>query len=167
LFIRAATVADIPTLQALAETIWRRYYPRIISSAQIEFMLARMYSTAQIESELRAGHCWELTELDGAPVGFIATHLADDVTLKLDKLYLQLAWHGKGYGQQMLRHVETRARALGSARIQLFVNRNNTSAVRAYLRAGFQIVEELDQLFGEFVLNDYRMTKDCGRATTA
>ena len=64
----------------------------------------------------------------------------------------------------MLRHVETRARALGAPLIQLFVNRHNTSAVRAYLRAGYQIVEALDQPYGEFVLNDYRMTKSCERS---
>ena len=159
MLIRAATPSDIPTLRALADSIWRKHYPSIISMAQIDYMLARMYSTAQIESEMRAGHYWDLVEIDDAPVGFMASRLDADRTLKLDKIYLEPAWHGRGYGQRLLEHVETRARALGAERIQLFVNRNNESAVRAYVRAGFQIVEALDQPFGEYALNDFRMSK--------
>lgn len=156
--IRLATTADIPLIQRMADSIWRQYYPRIISMAQIDYMLARMYSAAQIESEMNNGHTWEIAELDGQAIGFSAIQPIGD-TLKLNKLYLEIAWHGRGYGCQILKHIEERAQSERVTQIQLFVNRNNHAAVRAYRRAGFEVAEELDQPFGDFVLNDYRMVK--------
>ena len=39
--ITALTAADIDAVCALAAEIWRAYYPAIISTAQIEYMLAQ------------------------------------------------------------------------------------------------------------------------------
>ena len=89
-FVRA-TPSDIPLLQALARTIWRAHFPGIISTAQIEYMLDRMYATDMIENEMRAGTCWELIRQGTETVGFLSYSFDDAAArLKLHKLYLQV-----------------------------------------------------------------------------
>ena len=68
-FVRA-TPAEIPLLQTLARRIWRAHFPGIISPAQIEYMLDRMYATEVIDKEMRAGTCWELILQGGEAGGF-------------------------------------------------------------------------------------------------
>lgn len=43
---------DIDRIQEVAYTSWRSHYPGIISDAQIEFMLAKMYSKEAIQEQL-------------------------------------------------------------------------------------------------------------------
>ena len=47
--IKKATVQDIPLIQDVASQSWRKHYPGIISTEQIEYMLELMYS----ENELK------------------------------------------------------------------------------------------------------------------
>jgi diamine N-acetyltransferase len=47
--IERATSEHLPEIAALAERVWRAHYPGIISHAQIEYMLARMYSICACE----------------------------------------------------------------------------------------------------------------------
>ena len=44
LAIDAASRDDIALVVRLADTIWRAYYPAILSGAQIDYMLARGYA---------------------------------------------------------------------------------------------------------------------------
>ena len=104
----SATDADIPALRTLAESIWHACYPGIITHAQIDYMLGRMFAAAVIQRELAASVRWELAHLDGQPIGFLScTHDATQQLLKLNKLYLLPAHHGRGHGRAMLDHVKT------------------------------------------------------------
>lgn len=159
MLIRPATAADTRLLEALAHSIWNKVYTGIVPQDQIDYMLEIMYNPAQIESETKAGIEWEIIEMDGATVGFLSTIIEKGTTLKLSKLYLEPTYHGKGYGQIILKHIDEKARKAGVASIYLFVNRSNEKALKSYLRAGYEIVQTLDQEFGSFVLNDYKLTK--------
>ena len=48
-----ATETDLPAIARLAEVIWRAHYPGIISTEQIDYMLARMYSLETMREEIR------------------------------------------------------------------------------------------------------------------
>jgi ribosomal protein S18 acetylase RimI-like enzyme len=158
-----ATVADIPLLRQLADAIWHAHYPAVISVAQINYMLARMYAVEVIENEMQAGTCWELIRLDDETVGFLSYSGSPGATqLKLHKLYLRVDRHGQGLGQASLRHLMDVAEGLGAKEISLYVNKNNSKAVRAYARFGYTIAESVVNEFGGgFVMNDYRMTIIC------
>ena len=163
-FVRA-TPSDIPLLQALARTIWRAHFPGIISTAQIEYMLDRMYATETIENEMRAGTCWELIRQGTEAVGFLS-YSYDGIAarLKLHKLYLQVERHGQGLGRASLGHVMGVAQNLGAGEVSLYVNKKNQKAIRAYERAGFAVAESVINEFGDgFVMDDYRMTVSCAR----
>ncbi len=159
LVFRPAAEADIPVIRALAGRIWRASYSDLISSAQIEYMLERMYSAATLACELGEGVRYELAELKGQPVAYLATsvHVAAR-HVELHKLYLAPELHGRGFGQVMLRHALAGAVALGASRLELRVNRRNLRAQRAYERAGFKIAGEVCQdIGGGFVMDDFVM----------
>jgi diamine N-acetyltransferase len=159
-----AKPADIPLLQRLADEIWRAHYPAIISIAQINYMLDRMYATDVIAQELRTGTSWELIQHDGEAVGFLSySHEPAAGVVKLHKLYVRVTQHGQGLGQAGLRCVTEVAAARGAREVSLYVNKNNHKAIRAYQRAGFAIAESVvTELGGGFVMDDYRMTIGLG-----
>jgi GNAT superfamily N-acetyltransferase len=81
-------------------------------------------------------------------------------TMKLDKLYVRYDLRGRGYGSLLLSHVEERARSLECTRLYLQVNKNNRSAIDAYLRNGFSVSEAARFDIGRgFIMDDYVMSK--------
>jgi diamine N-acetyltransferase len=158
-----ATPGEIPLLQRLAGQIWRAHYPGIISAAQIEYMLGRMYGAEVIAAEMQSGTCWELIREGAEAVGFLSYSYDERAAqLKLHKLYVQVERHGQGLGRAGLARVMQVAAALGAREISLFVNKNNQKAIRAYERAGFTIAESVTNEFGDgFVMDDYRMAAPC------
>jgi len=157
--IQPATPDDIPTLRALARRIWHEYYAGIISREQIDYMLARMYAAKTLRREMAERVAWDLVIRQTEPVGFISCSFdTASRRVKLSKLYLLPAWHGRGIGRQMLRHVQARSAELGALEIWLQVNKQNTRAIRAYERAGFSIREAVvTDIGGGFVMDDFIM----------
>jgi ribosomal protein S18 acetylase RimI-like enzyme len=157
---RHASEADIPLVQDLSSRIWREYYPGIITHAQIDYMLGKMYATEVIGEEIRnKGYCYVIVQQGREAVGYIAWRF--DTTVKvvlISKLYLLPGLHGRGIGRQMLQHVREDAVQQGAKRIQLFVNKNNTKAIAAYERFGFVKADPVvSDIGGGFVMDDYRM----------
>lgn len=157
---------DIPDLVQLARDIWYKHYPSIITVEQIEYMLAQRYSFAVIRAQLGNGSAtWLKLILDGAMVAFACHEPGKHPgTMKLDKLYVRNDLQGRGYGSLLLRHVEGVARAAGCTRLELQVNKNNRSAIQAYLRNGFTVraAAKFD-IGGGFCMDDYVMGKDLVR----
>jgi ribosomal protein S18 acetylase RimI-like enzyme len=161
LAIRPANVAEIPTLRALAERIWRASYAALLSPEQIDYMLDRMYAPETIEREMAGGVIWEISWLDGEIVGFHScTFEPATARLKLNKLYLLLEHQGRGLGQRLLDRVHTLAADLDAREVWLQVNKQNTRAIQAYRRAGY-IVERaaVFDIGGGFVMDDFVMIR--------
>ena len=132
----------------------------MISVEQIEYMLERMYSAEKIGQELEGGVEWELAEREGEPVGYLALVFYGTHHAELSKLYLLPEYHGLGFGQIMLTRAVEQSKRHGCAELRLRVNKFNARALRAYQRAGFQIVDELVAEIGSgFVMDDYVLTR--------
>jgi GNAT superfamily N-acetyltransferase len=157
-----ATKSDIPILQQLAHTIWHHHYPGIISKEQIEYMLSVMYSANQISKEIGSGHKWILILDEFQPIGFIALYFeVKECKLKLNKLYILPSFHGKGIGQLSLNYSIEEARLINAKQLYLTVNKQNTKAIKAYIKAGFKIDREAVADIGSgYVMDDYIMSKD-------
>jgi len=154
--------ADIPELVRLARAIWYAHYPSIITVEQIEYMLEQRYGGGVIREQLASGSAWwDKLLLDGDIVAFASSEPGEHPReMKLDKLYVRYDLRGRGYGGRLLRHVEQRARTLGYMRLYLQVNKNNRSAIDAYLRSGFSVSESAKfDIGGGFVMDDYIMSK--------
>jgi ribosomal protein S18 acetylase RimI-like enzyme len=166
LVFRRAAEADIPVLRALANRIWRACYPGIISTEQIDYMLARMYAQEAIVREMADGVVWEVAMDGKTPCGFLACKAERDTgRVKLEKLYLVPELQGRGHGQQLIAQALTVAAALGGRELWLQVNKDNARAQRAYERAGFRIEGEgVFDIGGGFVMDDYLMSRATSRA---
>lgn len=160
LSFRNATANDIPLIQRLARQIWHAHYPSVISVEQIEYMLPRMYGDDILAQELGDPTMrYELLFWDSEPIGY-ASYRFELPNVFLSKLYLNPDLHGKGLGRAALMHLEDAARERGATSIYLFVNKRNEKAIRAYLRFGFTIEQEVvKDIGGGFVMDDYKMRK--------
>lgn len=162
-----ATAEDLPAIAALASVVWRSHYPGIISTAQIEYMLERMYSVPEMRMEMRdKGIHYDRLLVRDELVGFAAHGPTESVGLfKLHKLYLHPDHQRRGLGNRLLVHCVARARSLGASSMTLQVNKQNGSAVEVYRRNGFRIAEEaMVDIGGGFVMDDFIMVKDLDEA---
>ncbi len=157
---RPAAQRDIPLIRDLAVRIWREHYPGIISPEQIDYMLDRMYAADVISDEIeRTGYRYVLAWSGNTPVGFITyLHEPAEQAVKISKLYLLTELHGRGIGRRLLDFAREQAIASSAKSIYLFVNKNNTKAIRAYERFGFRkAAETVTDIGNGFVMDDFRM----------
>jgi GNAT superfamily N-acetyltransferase len=158
-----ATEADLPSIASLAGVIWRMYYPEIISTEQIDYMLAKMYSLEVLREEiLTQAICFERLLLSDELAGFASYGPTNQANVfKLHKIYLHPSWHNRGLGSLLLRHCEHETAKLGAQRLILTVNKHNSKALAAYQRNGFAITESvIANIGGGFVMDDFVMTKE-------
>lgn len=161
---------DVDVVRRLAQEIWHRHYPGIITVEQIDYMLDRGYSREALLAFVGGGDPGTardergiaLARIGETAVGFVAWYPAGgDDAMKLERLYVLPEQHGKGVGRALIEHVAGRARAAGCASLTLNVNRGNTGSIRAYERCGFVIAGSGDfPIGGGFVMEDFVMRRD-------
>jgi ribosomal protein S18 acetylase RimI-like enzyme len=157
---RMVVDSDIAVIQNLSSRIWREHYPEIITHAQIDYMLGKMYASGVIHDEiLNKGYCYVIVMMGKVAVGYFAYRFEEpDRAVMISKLYLLPSLHGRGIGSRMLGYVKEDALRMGAKSLYLFVNKNNTKAIRAYERFGFEKARAVvTDIGGGFVMDDYRM----------
>ena len=161
--IRRIGREELSTVIALGREIWNQHYPGIISQAQIDYMLSVWYQQDAMEREMQQrGAVYALIEVaDQGAVGYIGFEQeAGSRVLFLSKLYLKQQTRGMGLGRLALDWVMQQASDRDCDGVRLRVNRQNAVAIRSYLRAGFQFLEDLCTDIGSgFVMDDYVMEK--------
>jgi ribosomal protein S18 acetylase RimI-like enzyme len=158
----AITEADFELVASLGETIWRSHYAKMLSMAQIEYMLTGRYTPDKLRQYINVADCrLDVLRLANKPIGYCSyarTSLPDE--MKLEQLYLLQEHRGKGLGGFMLRHIEAQARRHGLSVLVLQVNKRNVDSVAIYRKAGFTVREETVFDIGNgFVMDDYVMVK--------
>ena len=157
--IRVAETHDLPVVKELAHAIWPVAYGKMISAAQIRYMLERMYSEESLEEQQMEGAVFLLAYSSGTPCGFAAYQDMGAGEFKLHKLYVLPSLHGTGWGKKLLEEVLKRSEQAGGKKIVLQVNRNNP-ARRFYEKMGFSVAAEADfDIGGGFFMNDYIMER--------
>ena len=157
---KLTTPESLQIVRNIADDIWPKTYRGIVPDAQIPYMMEMMYAPAVMEKELANGYAFSVLEINGQPVGFSSwsSYPKYPTEAKLHKLYLLGEYHGKGWGQVMLKYVMDEARKAGFQKLRLNVNKANLPALKAYKRAGFVITEALVTDIGDgFVRDDYIM----------
>jgi len=149
---------DAEGVADLARRVWHAHFPGIISTAQIDYMLAQRYKPGLIRQTMARGDHWDLAWAGEELVGYSHGYPMGEGDYKLDKLYVtpDLQRHGIGAGL-FERHI-AHARAAGCDRLVLRVNRHNEQAISAYQKYGFSIATPLvEEIGGGFVMDDYVM----------
>lgn len=165
--IRPVRPDEYARVAALARLIWYATYPGIVSTAQLEYMLAGRYSVEAMTRSVTAGELtYDWLLVDGEPQAFTAYGPSGTAgELKLQQLYVHPAWQRRGLGGRLLQHVEAHARRTGHATVMLTVNKQNARAIAAYQKAGFRVREAATFDIGEgYVMDDFVMVKDLASA---
>src|SRR6185369_14231505 len=164
--VESVGAEGVAEIAALAGVIWRSCYPGIISGAQIEYMLQRIYDPAVMRREIEGGVEYFRATAEGELRGFAACGPDSPGTYKLHKLYVHPDAQGQGVGRALLSRVEERARAGGAHTLILNVNKRNERAIQVYRRQGFQAIESVVvDIGGGFVMDDFVMGKGLGSGT--
>lgn len=155
---RKATKQDTPTIAVLADTIWKKHYPAIITLEQIDYMLDSMYSEPQLLKQMDEGHEFTIAYLNHEPAGYISLSTTDKQNYFLHKFYVLTQDHRKGIGSALLNYALMHLQHPHS--IELTVNRKNFKAINFYFKNGFTIKEVADFDIGNgFFMNDFIMIK--------
>ncbi len=168
LVVEPAAKEHLAEIAALAAVIWRAHYSGLISTEQIEYMLARMYDAESMRRELEGGVSWFRVLADGAMRGFASVGPGASATeFKLHKLYVHPDWQRHGLGSLLLKECESAARVEGATALVLNVNKRNEKAVAVYLKRGFTVRESIvADIGGGFVMDDYVMMKSLVAASS-
>jgi len=151
---------EISIVQNLAKEIWNEHYSKILSQAQIDFMLNLFYSEEKIQEELNHENItWNLIYLDEIPVGYISCKIESE-EIHLSKIYIKSETRGKGLGKIMLNHAIELTKNLNKKSLYLNVNKYNTDSIKFYESQDFTIIEEgIFDIGNGYVMDDFIMKK--------
>ncbi|WP_396181385.1 GNAT family N-acetyltransferase [Flavobacterium sp.] len=150
---------QLSIVRDLAYTIWPSSYIKILSEAQLDYMLDTFYSIDNLEKKMDAGQVFELLLEDTKVIGFVSYEFNCKETelLKLHKIYLLPETQGKGFGKFMINEVIKIAKSNNQKGIYLNVNKYNTAKF-FYEKLGFVISkEEVIDIGNDYVMDDYVM----------
>lgn len=156
--VQRAAISDLPEIAQLARTIWHQHYPGIISVAQIDYMLGRMYALDVMQQEMAGeGVVYFRARTSGAMIGFAAVGpLSEPGRFKLHKLYVHPDAQRQGWGRALLGAVLEHVRRQPGWVLELAVNKRNSAALAAYERYGFRRCAEVCVPIGEgYVMDDF------------
>lgn len=160
--ISEAAVEDFETIREIAHKSWPVAYGEILSKAQLDYMLEKMYSDATLIDNLtNKEHHFILVNEDAACLGFASFehHYLNEKCTRLHKIYLLPEAHGKGMGKLLLERIMALAKENHSNSLSLNVNRFN-KAVIFYKKMGFEVIAEEDVEIGNgYLMEDYKMEK--------
>ncbi|WP_026897561.1 GNAT family N-acetyltransferase [Daejeonella oryzae] len=160
MIIRKAQLSDISTVHELANKIWWPTYHGIIPDDQIAFMLQDMYSENALLNQMSRGYHFLIAEQNSIPVGFASYSLTEpeNHVFKLQKLYVLSSEQGKGTGKKLIEEVISIVKMQHAEVLELNVNRGN-KAFHFYEKLGFEIYQQVDIRYHQYVLNDFIMRK--------
>lgn len=156
--LKPASSADIPQINSLANKIWRKHYPGIITNEQIDFMLEWMYSAKSLEKQISEGAKFLIVMSGELPVGYVSFSKVEEGEFFLHKFYVDTDQHRKGIGTEIFNEVIALMDQPKS--ITLTVNRQNIKAINFYFKVGFTIKSAEDFDIGNgYFMNDFVMVK--------
>jgi diamine N-acetyltransferase len=161
--IKKAYLQDIATIQKLAEIIWPEAYGKIISPAQLRYMLNLIYSETALKAQIEKGHQFILAMENNEAIGFASFSQKNDIettTFRLHKIYVLPHLPTKGIGSFLLSYVCNESVKQGATLLELNVNKYNP-AMQFYLKKGFSVLKDEVIDIGEgYVMDDYVMVKN-------
>lgn len=160
--ITEASNKEIPIIADLAEKIWKAYYPDIISSEQINYMLDKMYSAPALEKQMMEGQRFFILSDNNQPIGYLSYSNTGEGNYFLHKFYVDTTQHRRGSGSSFFNEIFENIADIKTLR--LTVNRQNYKAINFYFKKGFHIEEVKDFDIGNgYQMNDFIMLKTFNR----
>lgn len=151
--------ADIKELAALASDIWHEYWPSLLSSQQIDYMVDKFQSeNAIIRQYQNENYTYYFICENCKNIGYFGISDRHGY-LFLSKLYLSKEYRAKGIGRKAFDKVKELAASKNYKEIRLTVNKYNQNSIKAYIKWGFEIIDSVVTDIGSgFVMDDYIMS---------
>lgn len=160
LTIRKATLADIPTIQSIANVAFPDTYKDIITPEQCAYMMDMMYSTDSLTTQMtEQHHTYLLCDMDDRTVGYVSVQPLEKDVFELQKIYVLPDMQGHHIGRFLFDNAVrlVHEQHPEPCRMELHVNRYNR-ALHFYEHLGMRKLREGDYPIGNgFYMNDYIM----------
>lgn len=157
--IMAKSDDQLKRIAAIADEIWHEYFPCILSSEQIDYMVKKFCSFEAMKENIQnEGYEYYFIKRGGTDIGYTAIK-PDGNRLFLSKLYLKKSERGKKYARRVIEKHCSYCKEHGFDSIWLTVNKHNDSTIAAYKALGFTVTGEgVADIGSGFVMDDYYMT---------
>ena len=148
---------DIKEIRRIARIIWFHTYPGIITLNQIEYMLKKNFTNAEI---IYNQNSWIKAVVKNNIVAFLNFVMKEDYC-EIKKLYILPTLHRKKIGTSLINHIKKLSKQNDLNHISLRVNKNNIKAIAFYYRQTFYILKPNKlKISDEFFMDDYIMKHD-------
>jgi ribosomal protein S18 acetylase RimI-like enzyme len=154
--VRIASRDDLNLVRELALLIFPVTYRDIVAAGQVDYMMNLIYSPEALAVQQESGQIFLIIYVEGRAAGFAGyTRLNVSGDFKLNKIYLDYNFQGRGLGKWLLSDVISRVKASGGRTLQLNVNRFN-KARGFYESMGFTFLKEDKVDIGNgYFMDDY------------
>lgn len=156
LTLKPATEKDFLIIEKLAHTIWYKHYVPIVGLAQVDYMLAKMYTQLALQKQLEEGQQFYIVINDENESGFISISSSNSKDLLLHKFYILQEKQNTGLGTLVFKQLIEKL--YSPETIRLTVNRQNFKSINFYFKLGFKIeaVKDFD-IGNNYFMNDFVM----------
>lgn len=160
--LKEASIADISTIQDVANTTWPITYGEILSKEQLDYMMDLIYSDESLINQIqKQEQLFYIVYEEASVLAFIAIehNYKDEAVTRIHKIYILPEAQGKGIGKLLIDAVQKLANENNSTSLSLNVNRFN-KALAFYQKLGFEIIaEENIEIGNGYLMEDYKMEK--------
>lgn len=151
-----AKLEDMIHVKSIAQRTWPDTFGKVLSPAQIEYMLDWMYDVKNLEKQHNDGHQFFLAEEDGKYLGFTGIEVNNEPgKTKIHKIYILPSTQGKGVGKQLFAKIRAIAKRNNQKSLLLNVNKYNQGAIDFYEYLGFVTIKsEIIAIGNGYVMDD-------------
>lgn len=146
-------------LSDLSYTIWHEFFPCILSSDQIDYMVDKFQSYDAMNDQIKNGYEYYLIEYDNKYIGYTGIRKEID-KLFISKIYLLNEYRGKHLSKNIFVFFDDICDKFNLNVQYLTVNKYNTNAINVYIHYGFKIIRDVVTDIGNgYVMDDYILEK--------
>ncbi len=165
--VRRASQADASNLAELAARTFRDTYALISDPVEVEDYIRTNFTPKLLEQQIADDAAsFLLGSIANQFIGYARVRLsvapacvAGPAPIELSRLYLEQAFHGRGYGSALMRASLREARARNGQTLWLSVYSENIKARAFYVAMGFVEIGAREFLFGGRIYNDPVMSR--------
>lgn len=155
MYIKVENDNQVARVAQLAKEIWTDHFGRMIAKAILDEIIEIVQSKEAIAKQIDDGFLYYLIPGQTSAAGYFAYSISvPESELFLSKLYILSTERRKGFVGQALRHLETICRNGSISRIHLTVFNNNTTAIEAYKKLGFETAGTIHRDLGNGIAFD-------------
>lgn len=160
-FIPIVSDEQINALAIIANIVWHEWFPSILSTEQIDYMVDKFQSYKAMKSQVENGYEYYFVNVDGVNVGYTGIHIENDTNkMFVSKVYLLKDYRGKGYASKVFDFLEGICREKDLKSMYLTVNKYNSQAIAVYENKGFETIKsQVADIGNGYVMDDYVMEK--------